>query len=255
MAENSSFKDFGFDSGDDNVSSSGKFDRLKFKENETIRASFVWFPQDIPTKEDGSIALPLKSDGTPDLEKKSPRFIGAQRHFITGVGYVLAKGAEMAKLAGGPAKMTVATIVVVWPTDRKGEFSKERFAAGEFDVKPYVFSTQMYDTLKTANAEWPLLQYDVKFACTDTQYQKVTLTPCRESLYLKLGNSTSATAIKMRKEIAERVAEIAKNLPDLIAKDMSVDKVREKLGGSPAASVTPENAAAVDDMLDDLLAE
>lgn len=231
-------KEFGFGDGDEGISG-GKIDRFKGKEGETVRASFVWFP--------------LGEDGVPNLAAPSPRFVGAARHYIAGVGYVLAKGPEMVRLAGGPAKKTVATILAFWPTDRKGEIDKDRLARGDVDVKPWLFSEAMYDQLKAANAEWPFGAHDLKISCTDSQYQKMTLTSCRESMYAKTLASDKDLAVRTRKAILDQVDHISRNISGLIAQDVSVEKVREKLGGSPAASVAPETAAAVDDMLNDLL--
>jgi len=110
------FMEFGFGVDDDAISS-GKFERFKAKENESYRVSFVWWP--------------LNPDGRPNLDAPSPRFIGAKRHYVQGVGYFLSKGPEYDKIAGGAPKSQIATVIAIWPTDRKGQLDKTRFTQGD----------------------------------------------------------------------------------------------------------------------------
>jgi hypothetical protein len=235
--------EFGFDAGDDGLGG-GKFERFKAKEGETYRMSFVWWDLE---------------DGKPNLDAPSPKFIGAKRFFIPNVGYILDRGPEFAKLAGGPSKPTIATIVALWPTDRKGNLDKGRFASGDVDVKPWVFSQDKYDQLKRRHTEFPFGQYDLSVACTDTQFQKMDLSPCRENLYRKTLESDKLKPLgdAILAKVAAIVGANAQGEPvglrGIIARDMTIDKVREKLGGAPASSHTPEMTSQVDDILDDLI--
>jgi hypothetical protein len=244
MASND-YLEFGFDSGDESLQG-GKFERFKAKEGETYRISFVWWE--------------LK-DGKPFLDAPSPRFIGAKRFFIPNVGYILDRGPEFAKLAGGPSKSTIATVVALWPTDRKGNLDKARFAQGDVDVKPWVFSQDKYDQLKRRHSEFPFGQYDLSVACTDTQFQKMDLSPCRENLFRKVLENDKLKALgdavlaKVNAIVGADASGKPMGLQGIIARDMTIDKVREKLGGAAgaAASHTPETTSQVDDILDDLI--
>lgn len=234
------FIEFGFGENDDRVGGQ-KFDRFKGKEGENYRVSFVWWP----TKADGV---------TPDIDAKTPRFVGAKRLYIPGVGYVLDKGPEYGQF--GQSKLNVATIIAVWPTNRKGELDRARFASGDVDVKPWIFAKDKYEQLKRRHDEFPFGQYDLAIACTDSQYQKMDLSPCRESLFRKVFESDKMKG--MADGIVSQVNAIAANIQDILARDVSIEKIREKLGGAPVSHGPSggggggANTAAIDDLLDDV---
>ena len=240
------FIEFGFGENDDRVAGQ-KFDRFKGKEGENYRISFVWWPN----KGDGVI---------PDLDAKTPRFIGAKRLYIPGVGYVLDKGPEYGQF--GQSKLNVATIIAIWPTNRKGELDRARFASGSgdaVDVKPWIFAKDKYEQLKRRHDEFPFGSYDLAIACTDTQFQKMDLSLCRESLFRKVLESDKMKV--MADDIVSRVNTIAANLQDILARDVSIEKIREKLGGATTSPVNggggsgsggAANTAAIDDLLNDV---
>jgi hypothetical protein len=235
---NDGFKEFSFGSGDDNIGKQSK--RFKGKEGETYRVSFVWIGKD----EEG---------------KEVVRFTGCERHYVPNVGYFLHKGPEYARLAGGPPKQAVATIIVVWPTDKNGKVNKEAFQRGEgFEVKPWIFSAEKFDQLRRRNEEHPLDQCDLTMACTEAQYQKMDISPCRESLFRKLAEANSERSKKLIEDIKAEVAEIEGNLRNDMARDLSLDKIREKMGGqgsTPASRGGGGAAENVDGLLDNLLDE
>jgi hypothetical protein len=236
------FIEFGFGENDDRVGGQ-KFDRFKGKEGENYRVSFVWWP----TKADGT---------TPDLDAKTPRFTGAKRLYIAGVGYVLDKGPEYGQF--GQSKLNVVTIIAVWPTNRKGELDRARFASGDVEVKPWIFAKDKYEQLKRRHDEFPFGSYDLAIACTDSQYQKMDLSPCRESLFRKVVESDKMKG--MSDSIVAQVNTIAANIQDILARDVSIEKIREKLGGAPVGGGSAgggsagggANTAAIDDLLDDV---
>lgn len=234
---NDGFMDFTFDEGDDKVGKKAK--RFKGKEGETYRVSFVW----LPTDDDGNIKL----DG-------AVRFTGCDRHYMQGVGYFLHKGPEYAKVAGGPPKQAVATVMVVWPTDKKGRLNTEAFGAGEgYQVMPWVFSADRYDQLKRRHEEFPLTKHDITLTCTDTQYQKMDVTPCKDNLFRKLYESDKAKAKAIAAAILDEVRDIEKSLRNDMARDLTLDQIREKLGGATSTPVTGASAGDVDGLLDNLL--
>lgn len=241
------YMEFGFGTGDENIGG-GKFDRFKAKEGENYRVSFVWWP--------------MNANGTPNLDAVSPRFIGAKRHYLANVGYFLSKGPEYDKIAGGPPKAQIATVIVIWPTNRKGELDKARFAAGDVDVKPWVFGQDKYEQLKRRHDEFPFGQYDLSIACTDTQYQKMDLSPCRENLFRKALESdklkplVDAIVGKVNQIVGENDKKEPVGLRGVIARDLSIEKIREKLGGAPTgggSSLGPDTTSQVDSILDDLI--
>lgn len=240
---NGSYQDFGFDSGDETVSS-GKFERFKAKEGETYRVSFVWWPM---------------VNGRPDFSNGTPRFTGAKRFFIQNVGYILDSGPEIARYATQPSKMTVGTVLVIWPTNRKGEPDKSRLAS-DYDVKPWLFSGTIYDTLKTIHKEFNFGEKDLLITCTDTQYQKMNLVPCNSSIMRQFLASETAAAKSTVDAIFAAVKGVDDGMQALIARKMTPEQIREKLGGAPAGGGngggnTALDTAAVDDMIGDMLIE
>lgn len=241
----SDYVDFGFDEGDSSLSNT-KFERFKAKEGESYRISFVWWEM---------------VNGLPNLKAPSPRFTSAKRFFIQNVGYVLDRGPEFAKLAGQPSKATIATVIALWPTDRKGALDKARFAQGEVDIKPWLFSQDKYEQLKRRHGEFPFGQCDLSIACTDTQFQKMDMSPCRDNLFARILESDKMRPVaeSMMAKVAAIIGANEKGEPvglrSIIARDMTIDKIREKLGGAagPASSFSPANTSQVDSILDDLM--
>lgn len=228
------FSDFGFGEGDGDIGK--KTSRFKGKAGETYRVSFPW------TKE--TSAGPVV------------KFTACERHYLAGVGYFLAKGPEFAKLAG-PAKQAVATIIVVWPTDKSGQVNGQALANGEgIEVSSWVFSSERYDQLKRRNNEFPLHQFDLTMACTDTQYQKMDLSPCKNSTFASLLASDKARAKEIVAGINASIADLEKNIKNELARDLSLDKLREKMGGASASAgsgggVTDDVDAVLNNLLDD----
>ena len=226
-----SFSDFTFDEGDRKLSNNTK--RLKFKNGETVRISFAWFPSN--------------DNGEYDLTA-NPRFRGGNRIWVNGVGYVVASSPEVAKITGGTPKMTVATVVVVWPTDKNGTIDKNRMKNGECDVIPWVFSKRKYSELKAVASEWPLGEHDLKITCTEEQYQQTTLTNCRENFLNKLQQKGGTTFT----DIVERVESVANDLNSFIGNDYTIDQLKEKMGMATTSS-TENTTEEVDDLIDNML--
>lgn len=232
----SDFIDLGFGQNDDVVGQ--KSAKFKLKEGESYRVSFVWWP--------GS------EGGTPNLDAPSPKFVGAKRLYLQGVGYFLDKGPEYTKIAGQPSKLTIATIVAVWPTTSAGGLDKERFARGDVKVMPWIFSQDKYKTFQQNHSEFPLGNHDLTISCTDTQYQKITVSPCRESLFRKLLDSGNRDKAPLSTIIAG-VQQIAGNIQNDLARDLTLDKIRESLGQGTAAPTGRGGGAATTADIDDLI--
>ena len=236
----SGFIEFGGNDGTPEPFSGGKNNRFKAKEGESYRVSFAWWPE---------------SDGSVDMDATKPRFVGAHRNYIQGAGYVLNKGAEYTKIAGDPPKMAIATIIVVWPTDAQGRTDKTRINAGDFLVQPWVFSESKYNALQPTHREFHLGNHDITITCADTQYQKLTFSPCKENLLRKLGESKKGKGKDVYDSIMSQVTTISAGIENEIARDLTLDQVREKLGQSGTAPSDFDFGGddEVDDMIDDIL--
>jgi hypothetical protein len=79
--------------------------------------------------------------------------------------------------------------------------------------------------------------------------------PCTESLYATLLANDKDSAQKIVAKIQDEVAEVAGTLQSMIARDLSLDQIREKLGGGSGAALVDGAVAGeeVDAILDDLV--
>lgn len=244
MSGNNGFMSFGFGNNDDGVGV--KSDRFKAEGGRAYRVSFAHWP--------------LNEDGSLNLDAPTPEFTGAPRIFIPGAGFIINPTDEIVKLQADEPKLAVGTVLVVWPTDDKGMLDKTRFAGDKpFRVQPWVFSQDKYRALVPVHSEWPFGSHDIVITCSDTKFQKMTFSSCKESLLRKIleNPARQELADKLKTEIAAKV----KALPGEIGRPMTLAQVREKLGGAPvqpqagsagsATSSTPVSSSGAD--IDDLI--
>jgi hypothetical protein len=230
---------FGFGENDDNIGKKSK--AWKAEGGRQYRVSFAWWNV---------------VDGKFDLSAKSPKFAGAQINYIPGAGYIVNKGPEYTKIAGEPPKQRILTLLVLWPTDKKGQVDKARLST-DFEVVPWLFSGDKYNTLKQIHSEFSFGEHDLTITCTDTGFQKMTFAPCKESLLKSIQASDKGKAVLDR--IIGEVELLAAGANDQIGREMSVQALREKLaggGGGGAGNSSPADAATtsnIDSVVDDLL--
>ena len=241
MSTASGYAEFGFGDGDSQVKS-GKTKRFDPKElDKTYRVSFVWWPG--------------MEEGTLDLDAETPRFIGGPRSYIPKVGYILNKGSEYTKLAGDQPRMGVGTIAIVWPTKDDGTPDKKRIAAGECEVLPWFFGKSKYEQMASIHREFPFGSHDLSVTCTEAQFKKLNMSPCRESLFRKFVEAGDKKAGVVEKILAQAV-QVASTIRDDFARDLTLDQIREKMGASgstPTPTDTSATTEEVDDLLDDIL--
>lgn len=190
-------------------------------------------------------------DGKLDLTAESPHFMAKNRVYIKGVGYVLARGSEFNDIAGTAPRMSIATIVVKWPTDKKGALNKAALNAGDYEVLIWVMGRDKYSQLADIHAESSFGEGDLKVTCTDTNFQKMTFIPKRNNLLKRLidGNNPIAT------DILAQVKDLAGTVENSIGRSLTLDQVREKLNMD---TELPTNGGAlaeigdIDDALEDL---
>jgi len=244
----STFQQFSFGENDSNLG--GKSKPFKAEAGRTYRISFIWWKG--------------LDDGKPDLDTQAPFFVRASTNYIPNVGYIVNKGAEYTKLAGGEAPRTrIASVIVVWPTDKSGIIDKSRLAAGDAEVQPWVFSGDKYKSLVQIHNEFPFSNHDFTASCSDANFQKMTFTPCKDSLLRALmGNPKAETIVR---DMISKAQMISGNINDHVGREMTIQQIREKLAGgggggsigggggssSPTDTmVTGEIDGIVDDLLD-----
>jgi hypothetical protein len=232
------FKEFRPGEGDEGI---GRRNRVfKGEGGKTYRVSFVHLPVE---------------NGLLDFSKP-PKFVSAPRIYIPDVGYVLYQGPEYAKF--GTVKQHVATLICLWPMTAKGTVDADAFGKGDgYRVCSWVFSPEKYEILKTNNLEFPFTEHDFNLHFTDTQYQKVHFSPCRDNFIRGLHEKRKKTKLNepmedMLQDIVAQVADLRETLNDDLARVMSVQDIQQKIGSADGAPVQA-SADNVDEMLDDLL--
>jgi hypothetical protein len=239
----SGYQDFSFGENDSGIGEKTK--RFKAEGGHTYRVSFGWWKK---TDENGLAIM----DG-------APQFTGAQVNYIPNAGYIVNSGPEFTKLAGEPARTRIGTVLVVWPTLKDGTIDKTRLAAGDVEVIPWIFSGDKYKRLNHIHKEFPFGQHDVTLSCTDTQFQKIDFSPCKDSLLAKMMGNDKAKGLV--DSIFADVARIVEGIRGEVGREMTIEQVREKLaggGGGGGGSAPVAQAAAVasediDSMVDDML--
>lgn len=235
--------EFGF--GQNDEVASGKTQKYKGETGKTDRISFVWWEV---------------VDGKPVLDAKSPKFIGAKRNYLPNVGYFLNKGPEYTKIAGEQPKTQIATIIAVWPTSKDGDLDKSRLK--DVRVMPWIFSSDKYENLKRRHNQFHVGKHDILATCTAADFQKMDFVPCTESIFATLLNSDKEPARKIAETILAKVAAIASNISNDIARDLTLDQIREKLTGSSGSGPVAGGGFgggntvagdAVDEILNDLI--
>lgn len=239
-----SFIEWGGDNEDNNTPAmdGGNIQRFKGKKGETYRISFAWWP--------------LGEGSTLNLSAKKPKFIGGKRNYIPGVGYILNKGPEFTSLAGGEQpKLAIGTIIVKWPTDKAGAVDQTRLLNGDYAIMSWVFGEQRYKVLENQWRDWPAGEHDITALCEDEQFQKMTFSPCKNSILRQVMTANKDPYKAIAADIASRVKSMEAKIGNEVARDLSLDEIRLKLGKGGAAPVAGASgmSSQVDDMLGNIL--
>ncbi len=230
----SDFFEFGFGEGDQKIGKkSKKFDP---ETGRTYRASFVWYKK-------------IGTDGLPDFEA-GVKFTGCERGYKQGVGYFLYKSPAYAEF--GEPKQAVATIIAIWPTDSKGKLDATRLS--DVQVMPWIFSADKYEELSRQNERYALTSVDYAITCTDSKFKKLTFAPEKECLISKLLSSGKEELASISKGVLKEAVFVADNIRRELARDLTLEQLREAAGGAEATPADrTRNAADVDSLLDGVL--
>lgn len=132
----------------------------------------------------------------------------------------------------GDPRTHIYTLLLVYRGDRDGEVEPE-FAARGWRVAPWRFSTGYLDVLRRIDKGLKesgscVANYDLLLTCTDTQYQKLTITLAGAALYRK--------DPAFQRAVLEAAAAEGTRLKPF--RQLTTDELREKLG-LPAAEAEP----------------
>lgn len=171
------------------------------------------------------------------------------------------------------------TIVIVWPTDKRGRLNKDTFKT-DWQIKTLVLHPGLFSNLLELHREWDVGQTDVKIHCTalhDTgnpQWPVWRFAPCRESVFRVIAEKRSEeeSAETLYQELMEAVRQagapetttvpftplMKRNLPNANG-DVFIGVDWAKPGSESQTAVhvmkTKDLPPAIGKMLDDLLEE
>ena len=172
----------------------------------TYRISFAWWPV---------------ADG---FHAASPRIRGGRRFKVTGLGHVLATEPRIATLSEGAAEEVGATIVVVWPTDERGQLDRDRFVAGEFEVVPWVVSMDTLDVLRRRHAEFPFGESDLSIR---VRTGGLDIASCKGNLLATVFDTLKLS--HLADSIREQLRRVETTIDSAIGRAMTFEEVTDAL--------------------------
>jgi len=168
------------------------------------------------------------------LDVTEARFKTASASFKEGLGYVewpkkLSAEEEKVWKKLGEKREYVFTVLLQYPTDREGDLDRERLAKG-WRVLPWRFAPDKFEVIRKINkglaeSGSTIASIDLNFACTDTNYQKITITQAGPCIYLKND--------KLRRMVLEKAVGLYEKLS---LRQLTTDELREKLGLTSAST-------------------
>lgn len=221
--------------------------KVSFKEGNTYRLSFVAWPS-----KDGPADQIATSLDQINFAATRPLFGACNRVFINSVGFVKASpGVSYRQFTEKDPSISVATIVAQWPCDAKGNVLMEKIK--EVEVLPYIFGKDKYNSIMNIHNETHMGEWDIKFTCTDSKYQKGSFAPAKGGVFATLAGKNSELA----RSILEKAVDAWSSLPDELGKELTINEIKEKLaGGTGGSRPTMGGSAAagpdLEKMLEDL---
>jgi hypothetical protein len=180
------------------------------------------------------------------LDVSEARFKAVTGSYKQGLGYVswpknMSAEEERVWKKAGERKDYVCTVLLWYPTDRDGEIDKDRLPK-QWRVIPWRMAPEKWQDLRKINrglqeSGSSVSQIDLNLSCSDTNYQKITITPSGPAIYLRAAN--------FKKTVLEKAELLYSKLNPF--REMSTDELREKLGLMPAGGAAPGSDYAGED--------
>ena len=185
------------------------------------------------------------------LDLREARFKPASAVYKEGLGFLswptgLNAADEKVWAKVGDRKDYVITVVLWYPTDREGEIDKERLSK-HWRVLPWRTTPEMYGNFRRMNKGLvgdgsSISQIDLNLTCSDTNFQKNTITQAGSAIYLKNEN--------FKKLVLEKAFALYSKLSPF--RTLTTDELREKLGmpsagggGSSSVDISDEDFSGV----------
>jgi hypothetical protein len=175
----------------------------------------------------------------------------ATRIYHQKVGFFIDHGPQYQEFNNGkPGKVHITTTMCFWPVSRTtGQLDKARLSSGDYEVLTWIFSVDKYEQLVGINSEYPLARHDVKIDVTDAKFHKMSFTPCRDSVFATLKESSP----EMFAKIVNDVHVIHSDSSRSLAQNLTIDQIRERISGeigSPVSGTTSGSLSSFDDAED-----
>jgi hypothetical protein len=177
--------------------------------------------------------------------------LGARVHFKPGIGYLQCLSKWTSQIVAG-AKLDVCvkraaccvhcdsprkrfiTPIVQYATQPNGQLTPT-FGYG---LKAFLYSDDKYIAMRGIHSEFSLLDHDLLVTCTEEQYQKLTMAPCKQALW-----KSEKLPKELREEIKLWVDSQRPKMGRMLGKKLNENELLVKLGiATPQATV----AAGVD---------
>ena len=163
------------------------------------------------------------------LDLREARFKPASAVYKEGLGFLswpknLTAAEEKVWAKVGDRKDYAITVVLWYPTDREGDVDRERLSK-HWRVLPWRTTPEMYGNFRRMNKGLvadgsSISQIDLNLTCSDTNFQKNTITQAGSAIYLKNEN--------FKKMVLEKAYSLYSKLTPF--RSLTTDELREKLG-------------------------
>lgn len=223
------------------------FDKFDPKEGQVYILSFAWYDALAPNEE-GELeaqSWPPEDGAFTIGDNFVPKFVKRARYYIKNGDKTLCVAdngsPELAVLAGEAPSTGIATVVIVWPTTngKNPQVDKDAVMRGEYELLPWIFSPAKYQELAMIHQNSSFTLNDLAvFAKGAGKQRKISQAARPPNTLRNLLASSNPKAQAIGQQIIREVEDFVKydgdgeaaGLLDLIAKNMSLDKVRDRLG-------------------------
>ena len=175
------------------------------------------------------------------LDLREVRFLQAKAAYHKELGFVeipadATSTDELVWRRVGEPRFYVYTILLVYRTDRDGDVDKEYSSKG-WRLAPWRFAPEKLETLRRIDKGLredgsSIAHVDLTLNCTDTQYQKITITTAGSAYYRQDPG--------FQRQVLEAAAVQSQRMKPF--RQLDIDDVREKLGLAPPV-VAPGSSA------------
>lgn len=239
-------KSFGFGLNDRDATRS-PYDKFDPKDGQNYLLSFGWYNA-ITLNEDEEpveMAWPPEEGAFTIEDSFIPKFVSRDRYYIKSGDKTLCVAdngsPELGLLAGEPPSTAIATVVVVWPitNGKNPQVDKDAVMRGEYEILPWIFSSAKYQELYMIHQNSSFAKNDLAVTAKGAGKQrKISQAARTQNTLRNLLSSSNPKAQAIGQQIIRDVEAFVKydadgeavGLLDMIAKNMSLDKVRDRLG-------------------------